>query len=278
MIGKKKPFVKALILIALCFGALFSAFPVAWMISSSLKPNPEIFASPPRWISPNSSLDAYVAVLTNPDQMRFFVNSYLVAILVVAFTLFVGIMAAYSFSRFEFRGKATLNTFIISVQAVPPITLLIPYMSLIVFFGMHNTYAALIFTYLLFTLPYAILMLTGYMNTLPQELDEAVLIDGGSRWRALWTVLVPTAVPGLIAVGMYTFMLSWNEFLFALTLTRTNDMRTVPVGIQLLMGQHAFDWNQMMVMSVLGSLPVLVLFLFFQRYFIAGMTAGAVKH
>ena len=278
MIGKKKPYIKILIIVALVAGAVFSAFPVMWMISSSLKPNPEIFASPPVWISPNSSFAAYIAVLTNPEQLRFFANSYFVAIMVVIFTLVIATLAAYSFSRFNFRGKAPISAFIISVQAVPPVTLLIPYMSLIVLFRLHNTYTSLVTTYLLFTLPYAILMLTGYMNTLPKELDEAVMIDGGSRWRALWTVLVPTAVPGLIAVGMYTFMLSWNEFLFALTLTRTNDMRTVPVGINLLMGQHAFEWNQMMAMSVLGSLPVLILFLFFQRYFIAGMTSGSVKH
>ena len=110
-----------------------------------------------------------------------------------------------------------------------------------------------------------------------EYLDEAVMIDGGSHWTALWRILIPSAIPGLVSVGMYTFMQAWNEYLFALTLTKTNDMRTVPVGINLLMGQHAYEWNQMMAMSVLGSLPILVLFLFFQKYFIAGMTAGAVK-
>ncbi|MEQ3270215.1 carbohydrate ABC transporter permease [[Clostridium] scindens] len=143
---------------------------------------------------------------------------------------------------------------------------------------LYNTYWALILTYLIFTLPYAILMTTGYFNTLPKELDEAVMIDGGSRFKALWKILVPTSVPGLVSVGMYTFMQAWNEYLFALALTKTNNMRTVPVGINLLMGQHAYEWSQMMAMSVLGSLPILVLFLFFQRYFIAGMTAGSVKN
>ena len=120
--------------------------------------------------------------------------------------------------------------------------------------------------------------MTGYFNTIPKSLDEAVKIDGGSTWTALWKILVPTAVPGMVSVGMYTFMNAWNEYLFALALTKTNDMRTVPVGINLLMGQHSYEWNQMMAMSVLGSLPVLVLFLIFQKYFIAGMTAGAVKN
>ena len=142
---------------------------------------------------------------------------------------------------------------------------------------MFNTYFALILTYLVFTLPYCILMVTGYFNTISTTLDEAILIDGASRFTALWKVIVPISVPILVSVGMYTFMQSWNEYLFALVLTKTTDMRTVPVGINLLMGQHTYDWSQMMAMSFLGSLPVLLLFLFFQRYFIAGMSGGAVK-
>jgi len=167
---------------------------------------------------------------------------------------------------------------IVSVQAVPPITLLIPYFGLIVFLGLYNTYPGLILTYLVFTLPYAIIMMTGYFNTLPRELDEAVKVDGGSSWTALWRILVPVAVPGMVSVGIYTFMIAWNEYLFALTLTKTPEMRTVPIGIQLLMGQHSYEWNQMMSMSILGCIPVLLLFLFFQRFFIGGMTAGAVKN
>ena len=160
---------------------------------------------------------------------------------------------------------------------MPPITLLIPYFSLIVTLKLFNTYAALVLTYMVLTLPYAIIMMTGYFNTLPKELDEAVMMDGGSRFNALWRVLIPISVPGLVSVGIYTFMQAWNEFLFAVTLTKTMEMRTVPVGIALLMGQHSYEWNEMMAMSVLGCLPVLLLFLFFQRYFIAGMTAGSVK-
>lgn len=277
MIGKKKVWVKILIVILLTIGAIWAGFPILWMVLNSFKPNAEIFAWPPTWISENFTLDAYKAIFTNPEQIRFFVNSYVIAALVVVLTLGIGILASYAFSRFDFPGKSVINTIIVSVQAVPPITLLIPYLSLIVTMKLYNTYGALILTYLIFTLPYCILMTTGYMNTLPKELDEAVMIDGGSRSTALWRILVPTAIPGLVSVGMYTFMQAWNEYLFALALTKTNDMRTVPVGINLLMGQHSYEWNQMMAMSVLGSLPILILFLFFQRYFIAGMTAGSVK-
>ena len=277
MVGKKKTSVQILVIILLILGAIWAGFPILWMLSNSFKGNAEIFTFPPTWISENFSFEAYKKIFMNPEQVRFFLNSYMISAIVVILTLFIGIMASYAFSRFNFKGKNVINTIIVSVQAVPPITLLIPYLSLIVTLKLYNTFGALILTYLVFTLPYCILMVTGYLNTMPRDLDEAVMIDGGSRWTALWKILVPSAIPGLVSVGMYTFMQAWNEYLFALTLTKTNDMRTVPVGINLLMGQHAYEWNQMMAMSVLGSLPILVLFLFFKKYFIAGMTAGSVK-
>jgi multiple sugar transport system permease protein len=200
-----------------------------------------------------------------------------VASVVTILTLFVAILSGYSFSRHSFKVKKPFNLFIIGTQTVPPITLLIPYFGLVVAFKLYNTYFALILTYIVFTLPYAILMMTGYFNTLPKELDEAVEVDGGSNFFALWKVLVPISVPGIVATGVYTFLLAWNEFLFALTLTKTTEMRTVPIGIQQLMGQHAYEWNEMMAMSMLGSLPILILYLVAQRYFLAGMTAGSVK-
>ncbi|WP_175956583.1 carbohydrate ABC transporter permease [Schaalia sp. Marseille-Q2122] len=268
---------KAGVLIGLTCGALFAASPIVWMFVSSLKKNSEIFATPPRLLTENSSFDAYLAIFNDPQKVRFFINSYAVALSVTLLTLLVAILAAFAFSRFTFPGKRILNVIIISVQSVPPITLLIPFFGLMVALKLYNTYQGLILTYMVFTLPYAIIMLTGYFNTLPRELDEAAKVDGATSFGALWRVLVPISIPGIVSVGIYTFMIAWNEYLFALTLTRTNDMRTVPIGIQLLMGQHSYDWNQMMAMSVLGSIPILVLFIFFQRYFIGGMSAGSVK-
>lgn len=274
---KSRIITKVLLIIALLIGAVYAGFPVYWMAVSSFKPNTEIFAYPPSFIPKTFTFSAYKSIFSDPSKVRFFINSYLVSSLVTVFTLIVGILAGYGLSRYEFKLKKSLNMIIINVQAVPAITLLIPYFSLIVTLKLYNTYAALILTYMVFTLPYAIIMMTGYFNTLPRELDEAVNVNGGSTLTALWRVLVPISLPGIVSTGIYTFMQAWNEYLFALTLTKTIGMRTVPIGIQLLMGQHSYEWNEMMAMSILGCLPVLLLFLFFQRYFIAGMTVGSVK-
>jgi len=266
------------LLIGLLIGAVFAGFPIFWMLVSSFKTNTEIFASPPQLITKGFSFDAYLAVLNDPEEIRFFINSYVVALSVTAFTVVFAIMAAYAFSRYEFRLKKVLNVVIIGTQAVPPIALIIPFFGLMVTLGLYNTYGGLIVTYIVFTLPYAIIMMTSYFNSIPRELDEAVKVDGANAWTALWRIIVPVSVPGIVSVAVYTFMISWNEYLFALTLTRTNDLRTVPVGIQLLIGQNSYHWNQMMAISILGSIPVLILFLIFQRYFIGGLTAGSVKN
>lgn len=276
--AKRKIGMRIALLIGLLIGAVFAGFPIFWMLVSSFKTNTEIFASPPQLITQGFSFDAYLAVLNDPEEIRFFINSYVVALSVTAFTVIFAIMAAYAFSRYEFRLKKVLNVVIIGTQAVPPIALIIPFFGLMVTLGLYNTYGGLIVTYIVFTLPYAIIMMTSYFNSIPRELDEAVKVDGANAWTALWRIIVPVSVPGIVSVAVYTFMISWNEYLFALTLTRTNDLRTVPVGIQLLIGQNSYHWNQMMAISILGSIPVLILFLIFQRYFIGGLTAGSVKN
>ena len=264
--------------LGLIIGLVYACFPVVWMLFSSLKSNTEIFSIPPELFPKEFTLKAYNSIFSSPMKVRFFLNSYLVAMVVTLLTLFVAILAGYSFSRHSFKLKKPLNLFIISTQTVPPISLLIPYFGIVVTFRMYDTYFELIFTYMVFTLPYAILLMTGYFNTLPKELDEAVIIDGGSSFTALWRVLVPVSIPGIVATGVYTFLLSWNEFLFALTLTKSTEMRTVPIGIQLLMGQHSYEWNEMMAMSILGSFPILIMYMVAQRYFLEGMTAGSVKN
>ncbi len=262
---------------ALLVGAVFAGGPVVWMLSSAFKSNADIFAYPPRLISNSFSASAFTAVLDNPQDVRFFVNSYVVGLCVTALTLLVAVVAAFALSRYRFLLREPLKVLIIGVQAIPPITLIIPLFGVVIAVHLYNSYEGLIFTYLVFTLPYSVIMMTAYFNTIPRELDEAARIDGAGSMRTLFRVILPLARPGLVAVGFYAFMISWNEFLFALTLTQTDNMRTVPVGLTLLMGQYNYEWNQIMAMSVLGCLPVIVLFLIFQRHFVSGLSSGAVK-
>lgn len=268
---------RILLYVALLALLIYSCFPVVWMISTSFKSAGEIFQVPPRIIPRKFTTSAYATIFHSHTKMSYFVNSIVVSLVVTTLTLFISIMAAYSFSRYQFKGKKLMDVFVINTQAVPPIALMIPFFSIIVKIKLYDKLWALIFTYLVFTLPYGILMMTGYFNTISKSLDEAVEVDGGTSWTTLWTILVPVSLPGIVSTAVYTFIQAWNEYLYALTLTRSATKRTIPIGIQLLMGEHAYTWNEMMAMSVLGALPVLILYLFGQKYFIAGMTSGSVK-
>ena len=268
---------KILSYVTLIIVSALSAFPVIWMILMSTRPNVEVFSIPPTIIPKKFTPQTYIQVLSNSTYMRFFFNSYIVGLMVTLVSIIVATFAGYGFSRFKFRGSGLMNVFIVTTQMVPPITLLIPYFAMIVTINLYDTYGGLIVTYASFSLPYAILMMTAYFNTIPRELDEAAIVDGASRFRVLCSVVLPAAIPGIISTGVYTFLLAWNEFLFALTLTRSTNMRTVPVGISILMGEHAYNWNTMMSISILGSIPVLLIFVIAQKYFISGLAAGAVK-
>lgn len=276
-ITRRRKIATTLLMIGLLIGLIYSIFPFLWMISTSLKPNHEVFAIPQTLIPQDPTLDAYDTIFHSSTRMRYFLNSIIVSLVVTILTLIISIFAGYAFSRFEFKGKKLMNMFIINTQAIPPIALMIPYFSMIVMMNLHDTLWALILTYLVFTLPYGVLMMTGYFNTINKALDEAVMVDGGSSMTILWKILVPISLPGIVATAVYTFILSWNEYLYALTLTQSQSMRTVPVGIQLLIGEHFYVWNEMMAMSFLGSIPVLIIYLFCQKYVVAGMTAGSVK-
>ena len=276
-VRRKRVWRKTRLYVALLVGAIFAGGPVAWMLSSAFKSNADIFEYPPKLIDNSFSGSAFSAVFDNPEEIRFFVNSYAVGLSVTALTILVAIVAAFALSRYKFALREPLKVMIIAVQAIPPITLVIPLFGVVIALHLYNSYEGLILTYLVFTLPYSVIMMTAYFNSIPRELDEAARIDGAGSMRTLWRVILPLARPGLVAVGFYAFMISWNEFLFALTLTQTDNMRTVPVGLTLLMGQYNYQWNQIMAMSVLGCLPVVVLFLIFQRHFVSGLSSGAVK-
>ena len=276
-VRRKRVWHKAWLYAGLLAGGVFAGGPVVWMLSSAFKSNADIFEYPPKLIDNSFSAAAFTAVFDNPEEIRFFVNSYAVGLSVTALTILVAIVAAFALSRYKFALREPLKVMIIAVQAIPPITLVIPLFGVVIALHLYNSYEGLILTYLVFTLPYSVVMMTAHFNSIPRELDEAARIDGAGSMRTLLRVILPLARPGLVAVGFYSFMISWNEFLFALTLTQTDNMRTVPVGLTLLMGQYNYQWNQIMAMSVLGCLPVVILFLIFQRHFVSGLSSGAVK-
>jgi len=263
-------------ILGLLISAGFAVLPVLWMFLSSLKPNRQILQTPPRLVTGASSFAGYSKLFHDTAQLDSFRDSYLIGGAVTVLTIVVSVLAGYSLSRMDFPGKSAVMTVVIGVQSVPPISLVIPYLGLITVLGLYDSYTGLILTHLVLTFPYAIVMMTAYFDTLPRSLDEAARVDGASSMRILWQILLPISLPGVVSIGVYTFMLSWNEFLFALMLTKQH-VRTVPIRISLFIGQNAVDWQAMFALSIAGSVPVLIFFLVFQRYFLGGLAAGSVK-
>jgi ABC-type glycerol-3-phosphate transport system permease component len=168
-------------------------------------------------------------------------------------------------------------TFLLMTQMFPSIMLLIPFYKIMQTAGLVDTHTGLALTYISFTIPFCSWMMTGYFRSIPRELDEAASIDGLSRFRTFRSVVLPLALPGMVATAIYSFITGWNEYLFALVLTQSEDMKTVPVGIGQLVGQYKIHWNDMMAASLFAAVPLLVLFVFLQKYLISSLTAGAVK-
>ncbi len=255
----------------------FVIFPIFWMLSVSLRHNGDVFTFPAKFLPPEITFEAYVKVLTSPDTLLYFWNSYLNGALVTIIAMIIGIMAGYGLSRYEFRGKRIFNLFTVSTQTIPAVTLLIPFFIIMVAYGLYNTRLGLIVAYISFSLPYSIIMMTGYFNAVSKEIDEAARIDGASDFRTLWKIIVPITKPGIIATMIYIFILSWNEYIFATALIKDDALKTVPVGIALMKGETVYEWNTMMAMSIIGSIPVLIFYLLRQKDFVSGLTSGATK-
>jgi multiple sugar transport system permease protein/raffinose/stachyose/melibiose transport system permease protein len=250
--------------------------PLLWMLSVSFKPEGEPFAIPAR-LWPESPTLANYATAFRPGFQRYFLNSAIVSLATIAVSITAGLLAAYSLSRFRLRGGPLVLLFLIAAQMVPAATIIIPIFQIVKTFDLLNTYVALVAAYVTITLPVATWMLLGFVRSIPQELEQAAMIDGASRLQAFWLIVVPLARPGIAATAVWLAVVVWQEFLFALALTTSKDMRTVPVGMSDFIGQYGIRYGELMASSVVVSIPVMVLFFFLQRYFVAGLTAGAVK-
>jgi multiple sugar transport system permease protein len=261
----------------LVLATLIMLFPIAWMLTVSVRPNVEVMAIPPQWIPTRFTLEPYTRVLGSARYLRTFLNSYFVSLTVTAISLVLGSLAAYALARFRFRGQRSVIMFLIITQMFPLVLLCIPYFRLVVRLGLYDTLTSLIVVYTTFTLPFCILMLRSYFAQIPKEMEEAAMVDGCSRLGAIARTLIPLSFPALVGSALYTFLLAWNEFLFAVVLIESWGKRVITVAIYSLLAEFVTEWSMMMAFSVLASAPLVVAFIFLQRYVVAGMTAGAVK-
>ncbi len=262
---------------ALFVVVLLLFFPLLWMLSTAFKTSEQAFAIPPVWIPSQPTLQNF-AGLAEVTFATYFKNSVIVATLTTLITMVVSSLSAYSFTRLKNRLAVTLFWLILSTQMFPLAVLLIPIYLIIRDLGLLNTYWALILANLAFALPFAVWFLRSYFDTIPIELEEAALIDGCNRVRALWHVIVPLAAPGVLASAFFSFLLAWDEYLMALTLTNRNPARTLPPGLIIsYVGEFGFRWPEMMAASLVIILPVIVVFAFFSRHLIQGLTEGALK-
>lgn len=251
--------------------------PFFWMISVSLRSNVEVFTVPLSLLPVNPTLEAYRKIMQNSDLIRLFLNSYTIAFSVMILCLLLASLAGYGLSRFSYKGKRFIILYILITQMFPMVLLAIPYFLTVTRIGIYNTYSALILAYASFALPFAILMMRDFVNSIPRELDEAATIDGCGMYGIFFRIILPPCLPGLIATGVYAFILAWNEYLFATVLTQNISVRPLTIGIGMMIGEFTTEWNQLMALSFMASIPLVVCFLFVQKYFLQGLTGGSVK-
>lgn len=252
-------------------------FPIIWMVFASIRPAAETLRSPPSWFPQEITFAAYGDLLSDSRQMGYFLNTYLIATSTAALSIILGALCAYGFSRFRIRGARFILLGILALQLLPNVSLLLPFFNLAQFLRIHDTYAALIIADTAFALPIAIWLLKGFFDTIPVALEEAALLDGCSRLQCLRYIVLPLALPGLIGTGIFTFLWAWNEFMFAVVLTSGPEVAPLTVRMSQFFSQYGRDWNNIMALNVIASLPLLVAFIWLQRWVVAGMTAGAVK-
>jgi multiple sugar transport system permease protein/raffinose/stachyose/melibiose transport system permease protein len=250
--------------------------PIFWMVSVSLKPSAEPFQIPARLWPQHPTFANYIAAF-RPEFRIYFLNSIVVSLSTVAITVTLALFAAYAFSRAQFAVLTGAMTLVLIAQMFPASAIIIPIYKIMKSANLLNTYASLILANVAVTLPVAIWMLRGFMLTLPKALDEAAEIDGAGPFRTFVEIIVPLCRPGIVATSVFVLIVTWQEFLFALSFTSTKEMRTLPVGMNDFIGQYGIRYGELMASSVLISLPVVVVFFLLQRQFVAGLTAGAVK-
>jgi multiple sugar transport system permease protein len=255
---------------------MFALVPWAWMVLSSFRPDSDLTRTPIQILPDALTLANHIELLSRTSFAQNLRDSLIVATGAVTLGLLLSLPAAYAFSRFRFPGRRALLVQFLAINMFPVVMLILPLFVLLRQFGLLDTYFALIAGHATFTLPFAIWLMTSYLDGIPADLDDAAAIDGATRWQVMRLVILPLTLPGLVAVGIYLFIASWNEYLFALMLAGRN-VRTVTVALQSFIGENQIQWGLLMAGGTLVALPATILFLLTQGRLVGGLTGGAVK-
>ena len=267
----------------LAFMLAFTALPMLWMVSTSIKTEFAAIQQPPTWIPAEPTLNQYTTLLspTSPTGQQFLGyirNSVIVSTATTILGLVVAVPAAYAFARFNFPGRDPLFFSVLIRNMFPVVVFLIPLFILMKSLRLIDTYFSLILTYLTFGLPLSIWLLKGFYDNIPPELERAARIDGATRFQAFWKIILPLSAPGLVATAIYAFIQGWNEYVYARTFINSEQRMTMPVGLERFFTEYASNWPGLMAASFIMSVPVVILFLVLQRHFVRALTEGAVKH
>lgn len=251
--------------------------PLLWVLSTSFKPNQEAISFPPKLLPDAPTLDNYLFVLTDPKLVTSLFNSLLVSIGSTGLSVAVSALAGYAFARFEFKGKNLLMSIILGLFMIPVVINIIPLYIMLANVGLLNSLLALILTFQILIIPLNIFLLKNYFETIPKELDEAALIDGCSKLRALWHIIVPMSMPGFLIAGILSFRFSWNEFVLPIVLSNKPDVMVFQVALYQFISLYRIDWGYLTAGINIALIPVVVLMLFAQKRMIRGLTLGAVR-
>lgn len=263
--------------IVLIFMASVILIPVLWMISTAFKTEAQTYSPKPQWIPSPFTLDSFRKFFTTYNFGKMTVNSLVTCIFAMIICIACASLAGYGVTRFQFKGKKQLMNFLLVTQMFPSVMLVVPFYAVLSRYHLTNRLFGLVIVYAATNVAFSTWMLVSYFKTVPVELDEAARVDGASSFRIFWNIILPLIVPGIAAVAMFVLFSGWNEYMYSSVLISNDQLKTLTVGIISLNSQYQIKWNDLMAASTVSSLPLIILFVCFQRYFIAGMTGGAVK-
>jgi multiple sugar transport system permease protein len=254
------------------------AFPLFWMVLTSVKPQSELFKRPPTFLPETFTLEHYSKLLWDTNFLTYFQNSVVLSLVTTIVVVGIATLGAFGLVRFKFRGRETLAFLVLFTYLLPSVVLIIPLYLMLVGLGLSNTIFSLVIAYTTFALPYALWLLRSFMAGIPEDLESAALVDGASRMGAFRDVIFPQLLPGVISTALFTFILSWNEYLYALVLVNSDDTRPLTTGVMnMLISSFNIEWSLLMAASVMMSVPLIIVFAFLQSYLTSGFGAGGVK-